>query len=241
MVVNCGIYRIVCNGNSKIYIGSSKNIKRRFNMHRHLLNNNKHHSNYLQNSWNKYGKDNFVFETIEEVKDCSKLFKRELYYINRYNTVSPSGFNSVYPSERGGSGLYGKLNGMYGKTHSPEVRKRISECAKKRIGKLNPNYGNGQAISGSKNPFWNKKHTEETKRKISQTKTGQKYSDEFKEKCRKRMFGKKYSAKITRETVIEIKTMLKNNIPRRQVADKLNLCIKHIGMIARGTIWRDIK
>jgi group I intron endonuclease len=76
-----GIYRIINKVNNKCYIGSAINIFGRFATHRNQLRDNKHHSVYLQRSWNKYGEDNFVFERVEY---CEKniLLIREQYYID---------------------------------------------------------------------------------------------------------------------------------------------------------------
>lgn len=74
----CGIYRISCNEHS--YIGSSINIYYRLKRHISDLLKNKHANKYMQNAFNKYGKDNFNFEVIEE---CSKavLINTEAAYI----------------------------------------------------------------------------------------------------------------------------------------------------------------
>jgi len=74
----CGIYRITCNKHS--YIGSSINIYYRLKRHISDLLKNKHANKYMQNAFNKYEKDSFEFEVIEE---CSKevLIKTEAYYI----------------------------------------------------------------------------------------------------------------------------------------------------------------
>ena len=62
--MGCGIYKITNNINNKFYIGSSKNITKRFKEHKWRLKNNKHPNNKLQNSWNKYGEENFKFEVF---------------------------------------------------------------------------------------------------------------------------------------------------------------------------------
>jgi hypothetical protein len=74
----CGIYKLTCNEHS--YIGSSINIYYRLKRHISDLLKNKHANKYMQNAFNKYGKDGFMFEVIEE---CSKavLIKTEAYYI----------------------------------------------------------------------------------------------------------------------------------------------------------------
>lgn len=51
-----GIYMIINNINEKKYIGSAKNIDKRWYEHRYTLNKNCHDNSLLQNAWNKYGK-----------------------------------------------------------------------------------------------------------------------------------------------------------------------------------------
>lgn len=74
----CGIYKLTCNEHS--YIGSSINIYYRLKRHISDLLKNKHANKYMQNAFNKYGKDSFIFEVIEE---CNRdvLIKTESYYI----------------------------------------------------------------------------------------------------------------------------------------------------------------
>ena len=81
----CGIYMIINLINNHKYIGSSINIKRRLEIHRSNLRHNHHSNSHLQNAWNKYGEDNFVFNILEK---CSKekRFEREQYYID---TIKP--------------------------------------------------------------------------------------------------------------------------------------------------------
>ena len=63
-----GIYKIVNKKNNKVYIGQSVNIKQRWALHKSELRNKYHENVYLQNAWNKYGKDNFIFEPITLVQ-----------------------------------------------------------------------------------------------------------------------------------------------------------------------------
>lgn len=89
----CGIYKIENKVNGKIYIGQSVDIKSRWRGHRHYLNTNTCNNNYLQNAWNKYKKDNFKFEIMEEcLKD--ELNEKEIYYINKFNSTNDKfGYN----------------------------------------------------------------------------------------------------------------------------------------------------
>jgi group I intron endonuclease len=83
--MNCGIYKIVNVKTNKIYIGSSVNIKNREKRHFWMLRKNIHDNEYLQNSYNKYGKDFFEFETIE-LCPFDDLILKENYYINKYKS-----------------------------------------------------------------------------------------------------------------------------------------------------------
>jgi hypothetical protein len=76
-----GIYKITNLTNQKFYIGSSVNIYNRFHTHSTKLKKNVHSSRHLQASYNKYGKDNFIFEVIEY---CQKelCVEREQYYLD---------------------------------------------------------------------------------------------------------------------------------------------------------------
>lgn len=80
-MLNSVIYIIRCYKSIKVYIGSAVNFEDRKNCHLHLLRNNKHQAK-LQNAFNKYGKENFIFEILEFVEDKSKLIEREQYYLD---------------------------------------------------------------------------------------------------------------------------------------------------------------
>jgi group I intron endonuclease len=84
MRIISGIYRIVNTKNRKFYIGSSKNIIRRFGIHRSGLNHNRHHCIHLQRSWNKHGQAAFKFEILKEISNASEqqLLDEELKFIN---------------------------------------------------------------------------------------------------------------------------------------------------------------
>lgn len=89
-----GIYEIRNIKNNKVYIGSSKNIENRWKQHLYMLKNNKHHSVYLQNAWNKYGESNFSFSTIEIVKDENDLFDAEQEWMDSTKCyTSECGYN----------------------------------------------------------------------------------------------------------------------------------------------------
>lgn len=79
-----GIYQIRNLVDGKIYIGSSCNVASRWIEHQHDLKKNEHRNHRLQNAFNKYGEDSFVFEVLELIdKDKKDIqFEREQYWIN---------------------------------------------------------------------------------------------------------------------------------------------------------------
>ncbi len=88
-----GIYSITNIINNKKYIGSTaKNFISRWKKHITNLKNGGHASHHLQNSWNKYGEDSFIF-TIEEVVDSiDNLLTLEKEYIAKYDSYN-NGYN----------------------------------------------------------------------------------------------------------------------------------------------------
>lgn len=62
-----GIYILKNIKNNKPYVGSTNNFNRRKEDHLFTLQANKHHSSSLQNAFNKYGEENFIFEIVEYV------------------------------------------------------------------------------------------------------------------------------------------------------------------------------
>lgn len=77
MNIISGVYKITNLLNCKIYIGSTKNITKRFKSHLAPGSGCK----LLKAALKKYGKDNFKFEIIEEV-EVDNLINREQYYLD---------------------------------------------------------------------------------------------------------------------------------------------------------------
>ena len=76
-----GIYRIRNLVNNKTYIGSAIFLSNRKSRHFTSLRDNKHANTHLQNSYNIYGKDSFVFEVLHY---CNSRFliNREQAFID---------------------------------------------------------------------------------------------------------------------------------------------------------------
>lgn len=82
--MNSGIYQIRNLVNNKIYIGSAVDLKHRKSTHFSNLRWDKNLPNpHVQSAYNKYGKDQFVFEVLEYC-DPEYLLEREQWYLDNY-------------------------------------------------------------------------------------------------------------------------------------------------------------
>ena len=202
--MTCGIYMIKNMVNSKIYIGQSVDIERRWRRHRSKLRGNDHDNKHLQNAWNKDGESNFEFTIMCEC-DENQLDTMEIDYIAKLRTYDPDfGYNKTY----GGEGC----------RPTEETKEKLREANK---GENNPNYGkhlsaearrkNSEAHKGKNNPMFGKHHSEETKEKLSEALKGRTFSEETKEKMSEahkgenhHMFGKHHSEETKRKLSIPI-------------------------------------
>lgn len=193
-----GIYQIRNLINGKKYIGQSIDLERRKKDHFRYLKGNYHKNIHLQNAYNFYGQENFVFEVLVYCEsNKEELTKREQFFVdsesqeNLYNILIKCvnsnlgvGFSEETKKKLSKS-RSGKNNPMWGKHHIEESKKKMSEAllgrkvseeTKQKIsknhadvsGKNNPNYGK----FGEDNPLYGRRHTEETKEKMSKARSG---------------------------------------------------------------------
>ena len=212
----CGIYLIRNKLNGKVYIGQSINIEHRIYDHFTRKDDTPFHID-LQ----KYGKENFETEILEECK-IEELNSKERFYIEKYESFGDKGYNlnnggnsnPVFTEERKqniSKSCKGRISPNKGKSMSEEQKLKISETLKRKNAngcvevwnkgltkdtdirvKLN-------AISASHPKSYKPKRrplSEETKLKISNTLKGNKLSEETKLKMSLAHKGKKYKKKV---------------------------------------------
>lgn len=196
-----GIYRITNTVNGKVYIGQTNDIEKRIRRHKSSLKNKCHHNWHLQQAWNKYGECNFNFSILEEIEDINIRNKREIYWINYYDS---SNYEKGYNNTLGGNSEIptketrikisqaskGKVfseehrkhigESWKARTVSQETRKKLSDIAKQRA--LKGNYHTTEAKLKMSKAKQGRKLSEETKRKIGDAFAGKKLSEEHKEK-----------------------------------------------------------
>jgi group I intron endonuclease len=120
---------------------------------------------YFHRAIRKYGKENFKWKVIEKCNEG--LGERETYYIDKFNSKSPNGYNMTD----------GNDNTTLGFKFSDEQRQTLSKRMK---GKGNPNYGGGDWMIGDNNPA--KKKT--VRKKISEAKKGMRRPDVVKARAK---------------------------------------------------------
>ena len=197
------VYEIVNEINDKKYIGSTNSRKKRWARHRSMLRDDCHTNQHLQNSYNKYGKDNFQFSIIEEVKDEKDLLDRENFYLKYWNYhAADMLYNMALDASAPMQGRTGEDAPMYGREHKETTKRKISEAHKgkevsketrRRIsaattGENNPMYGTHRA--GEDNPMYGKEHDKMTKQKISEAMSGENnpnYGKECKETTKRKI------------------------------------------------------
>ncbi len=214
-----GIYQITCLANSKIYIGSAKNIRMRWKLHRTHLRMGISHNKPMQKAWDKYGELFFSFEVLELCNADGLAVTEQRWLDLKKPFVRGVGFNVLATA-------YSSV----GLKHSPEVIARLSEMAKKRdhshlrkMSAAQKGKPGKKGVSGwawteahkkaaserrKGRPAWNKgiPHTEEAKKRISESVTGinRTITDETRLKIKSlRLSGMSYP-KIAREVGVSI-------------------------------------
>lgn len=166
-----GIYKITNLVNGKIYIGQSIDIQRRFCDHRCIS----HESNrHLKYALQKYGKDNFKYEVLEEC-DESILDERERYYIAK---LKPE-----YNVTNGGQDSLRK--------YPDEIKQKISQKAKEQWANMSDEEKADRIANNLKGPKKGHAVSEETRKKLRDRNIGKKQSSKTIKKRKETMQKKK--------------------------------------------------
>lgn len=99
-MIKSGIYKIENLVNGKVYIGQSRNLRKRLNEHFNNLRKNKHVNNHLQSAFNKYCESSFDIDIIEYC-EINELTSKELYWIEYYKShIKDFGYNIDIPDRQ---------------------------------------------------------------------------------------------------------------------------------------------
>lgn len=263
-----GIYIIKNIKNNKTYIGQTLNLTQRLKKHKYLLLKGRHHNKILQNSFLKYGIENFIFESIYEIniKNQTKLEiknilnKKEIEFIIQFNSFEKgynlnSGGNSFVVSEITKLKLKKSHQGL------KPSKKCIDKAASIRKGTHLSNETKNKISFSLKNKkknysVWNKGKfgyktkpaSDERKNKIKISQLGnknhnfgKKTSDSVKEKIRKSNQGELcYLSKLNNEMVTEIKKQLSSGKKGIDISKEFNISTTVISRIKNNKIWKHI-
>lgn len=168
--------------NGKKYIGRDKHNRPRYFGSGKLL----------KKAIERYGKNNFKKEILEECKTDEELKDREEYWLKFYDVENNDDFYNLHNNGWGGGpggerspmyGRRGEKSPNYGKKFSVETRKKMSEYRKGKPGRKHTEESKrkiGDAVRGEKSPMFGKKFSSEHRRKISEGKIGKKFSESHK-------------------------------------------------------------
>lgn len=193
MIKGSGIYRIV-DLKGRSYIGSSENIKRRWQQHSNELRKNKHENRKLQAYYNKYGKDSIHLEIVELTE--LDLIVREQFYIDslkpKYNHCLIAGKPPSWAGKKHSPETIAKIKNVKWK-HSPEsiLRMKAAKALPEYKQKISASLKKAYALG--KTTFKGKHHSEETKKRLAEILTGKKRTEESKHRMRIAQRGKKAS------------------------------------------------
>ena len=122
-----GIYMVYCIKNDYRYYGESSNVSGRLASHKSLLTRCIHPNSNLQKDWDDYGADFFQFTVLYMGESWSDRSIRrgketELIVLDRTRC-----YNILETSSRPD-----QLNPFWGRLHTPETKKKISQALKNR-------------------------------------------------------------------------------------------------------------
>lgn len=198
--------------NDKIYVGSAVDIEYRWSKHIYSLNKNVHHNSHLQNAWNKYGEDKFVFEILESTEPKKNMIlEREQHWIDEKMSFDRQvGYN-----------IYRDARSPLGTKRSKEFRQKMSKIAKKRVMSEETKKRLSFLNTGGKNAFYGKKHTKE-----SRSRMGVRGENHFR-------------AKLDWQKVDKIREEYSQGVKSiKELSEEFNVHNSQISRIINNKIWR---
>jgi len=184
-----GIYCWLNTTNGKVYVGRSKDVRRRRDGHRYKLRNGHcYYTNpHFQCAWNKLGESGFEFLLLEDVEERHRdsLSDRELYWIGHFSASDRNfGYNL---KDKYKEGCFGHAKESIEKMRKKATGRRHTETTKQKLSKTN---SDGRCLS-FKGPM-----PQDIRDNISRARTGMKLGPcrkETREKIRQVLTGRKLS------------------------------------------------
>lgn len=143
-----GVYKITTIHNKEFYIGSSVYLRGRKYDHFSSLKANKHSNRHLQNVYNKYGRENLIFEYLSNCpnEDLIELEQLIIDDLNPYYNIRKIAGGSALGLKRTKETCEKISNSLKGKKLSDEHKRNMSICKKNYKGKIYQYNLNGELI-----------------------------------------------------------------------------------------------
>ena len=234
-----GIYAIINIISGMSYIGQThNNFGDRWDCHKALLRNNKHHNPLLQNDWDKYGEGKFKFiilyncihnESQEELDSLEEKYIKEYMENNNAYNLSKNKYDmrSFVTDEM--TKRTGELNRqrILGTKLSDSTKKKMSETRKRKYAEM----------TEEEKDAYNK---EFVNRMLSSR--SDKWSEERKKKYSESQWEHPHSAKLSHKQVKEVRRLYEEeNMKISDIAKLLGIKYATVYGIAHYTRWAHLK
>ena len=228
-----GVYKISNLVSDRYYIGYSKNINKRFRVHRCKLKNSCHDNIFLQRAYNLDGEDKFIYEIIHRCNTEKEAKEIELQYLTDL-TIRDKLYNLNY-NNSGGDLLTNHpdkelIREKIIKSYTETISKMSCEERKEKYGKI-----------GERNGMYGKTHTEEARKIFSELHMGNTYtkgkkaSEETKQKLSKMRKNKNTGEEnpfFGKHHTEETKEKLREKIKGTQSPSRISISIDNINYVS---------
>lgn len=162
------IYLIDNDINDKVYIGvTSIGLRSRFVCHKSCARNGSKYP--LYEDMRNLGIDKFHIKLLCQTDDESERDDLEAYYIQKYNSFYPSGYNKTFGGIRTKFQDW-QIDDTKYKLRADKISIALSGKPKSEIHKQHISESRIGRFNGKDNPFYGKHHTDETKKRLSDSK-----------------------------------------------------------------------
>lgn len=217
-----GIYQIRNLVDEKRYIGQSIDLHKRKLSHFSILDLNKHDNFHLQNSYNKYRKENFVFEILLYCEPF-QLTDYEQFFVDQYKN-SELLYNARLECVNSNKGMH----------HSEKSKRQMSLALKGRCFSDEHRRRLSIANSGENHYLWGKHQPEKIKKKISLALSGENNFWFGKHILNETRIKIMETRGTTKEKILIIKGMLSENIEKANIAKSVGVSESTVYKVKNG-------